>query len=756
MLAQHGVLEAGAAHGPGVQCWRVALFRPAHTPVPLSLHVYAEHTLQAPPARVHCDACRVTGWAHHPVTCTTFHFIVPADSQPPPGACPACAAPAPPDAALCPACGASQAAPPHVFESTRHRLHGVLHAHGYGHLLRLCGREAGSARLSGAALLSLWDALCAGLRARSVSVEDVSTKAGLPLRLLHGAAHGQPWYAAAGYAFGRGGFGISRAAHRRALETLHRAPLPPLRAHFARAAAAAAAGGAGAEGAEGAEGADGGGEAEVEALLQRYDAVVAAACAAARHGSGRPRRLLTLGELLQLLLGFYGGRGAEAARRLVSPKGGGGAEAAPAASAPGAARPSDAAGKRKREARPPATARWPPARLAAAAAAAAAALASIAPAEGPGWVHRSTLRCAARELVLDSELLDAVLKTLDVLRPPGGPPPAVERRLDARSKQLQFRIAPPAAAAAAAAEVEAEAEAPAARAARTVGSLEGPGREEAAADLHALYRGLFEPGPEAAAEAGPVAALRAAACVVLDTKLFIKDYRGELDGSGVKAWAPPGGGGAAFRPPPHVAAPPPPPQPLRVLLAPALERAGAPRPAAAAGWAGGRPHARRDPPPLLLLLPPGSVVAELKSAASAAFGRTYPCLAGYEVESVEGLAMCGDRARVALRGPAAPPVRAWGQFGGEAGGAEALARLASSPLRFQGGLEAWVVRCACGVDDDDGERMFECARCGIWKHTRCEGLADEEEVEEGRACGACLAGGGAEGEAERPEGHVEE
>jgi hypothetical protein len=39
-----------------------------------------------------------------------------------------------------------------VFESQDHLLHGVLHANGFGHLLRMNGSQGGSRKLIGAAL----------------------------------------------------------------------------------------------------------------------------------------------------------------------------------------------------------------------------------------------------------------------------------------------------------------------------------------------------------------------------------------------------------------------------------------------------------------------------------------------------------------------------------------------------------------------------------------------------------------------------
>jgi hypothetical protein len=46
---------------------------------------------------------------------------------------------------------------------------------------------------AGKQLLALWDSLCSLLRARLVSVEDVSNKSGMLLRVLHTAAFGTTW-----------------------------------------------------------------------------------------------------------------------------------------------------------------------------------------------------------------------------------------------------------------------------------------------------------------------------------------------------------------------------------------------------------------------------------------------------------------------------------------------------------------------------------------------------------------------------------
>ncbi|WOL06617.1 PHD finger protein PERSISTENT TAPETAL CELL 1 [Canna indica] len=47
---------------------------------------------------------------------------------------------------------------------------------------------------------------------------------------------------------------------------------------------------------------------------------------------------------------------------------------------------------------------------------------------------------------------------------------------------------------------------------------------------------------------------------------------------------------------------------------------------------------------------------------------------------------------------------------------------------YEGGKNDKIVDCLCGAKEDDGERMICCDICGVWKHTRCMGIPDEEEV----------------------------
>ncbi|XP_027366066.1 PHD finger protein At1g33420-like isoform X2 [Abrus precatorius] len=111
------------------------------------------------------------------------------------------------------------------LENTTHLLHGVVHANGYGHLLRVNGKEGGSRFLSGCHIMDFWDRLCKTLGVRKVSVMDVSKKYGLEYRLLHAIMKGHPWYGDWGYKFGSGSYCLTYEAYKSAIESLSNLPL---------------------------------------------------------------------------------------------------------------------------------------------------------------------------------------------------------------------------------------------------------------------------------------------------------------------------------------------------------------------------------------------------------------------------------------------------------------------------------------------------------------------------------------------------
>ncbi|KAK9161944.1 hypothetical protein Syun_002846 [Stephania yunnanensis] len=106
------------------------------------------------------------------------------------------------------------------IEDTTHLLHGVVHMNGYGHLLRVNGKEGGSKFLSGCDIMNFWDRLCNTLGVRKISVMDISKKYGLDYRILHAVTNGHPWYGDWGFEFGAGSFALTLDAYKQAIDTL--------------------------------------------------------------------------------------------------------------------------------------------------------------------------------------------------------------------------------------------------------------------------------------------------------------------------------------------------------------------------------------------------------------------------------------------------------------------------------------------------------------------------------------------------------
>lgn len=112
--------------------------------------------------RVSCrGVCCYSGWQHHPVA-RKFHFIIPVSATREAalahGNVPAlldiwlqtdCQGPLVLPQYLADDAGSPYIAPISIFDSTSHLLHGVLHANGFGHLLRINGVEGGSQNFTG-------------------------------------------------------------------------------------------------------------------------------------------------------------------------------------------------------------------------------------------------------------------------------------------------------------------------------------------------------------------------------------------------------------------------------------------------------------------------------------------------------------------------------------------------------------------------------------------------------------------------------
>ncbi|XP_051118082.1 PHD finger protein At1g33420 [Andrographis paniculata] len=236
-LTTHALLPPPSSLFPHLLTWQI-LFRVGDLtaddggPSVVCLDVVEEDVARS--RSVYCDQCRVVGWSGNPVSAKRYHFIVKSDGNSIAGynkTCAGCGDPLHMTDSRCKACN-------HVMttedvedwmyqqlESTTHLLHGVIHCNGYGHLLRVNGREGGSRLLTGRQIMNFWDRLCTMLGVRKVSVMDVSKKNGMEFRLLHAVTKGHPWYGEWGFSFGAGSFSLTVDDYNKAVESLSSLPL---------------------------------------------------------------------------------------------------------------------------------------------------------------------------------------------------------------------------------------------------------------------------------------------------------------------------------------------------------------------------------------------------------------------------------------------------------------------------------------------------------------------------------------------------
>ncbi|KAH7287677.1 hypothetical protein KP509_32G069100 [Ceratopteris richardii] len=236
----HNTAERELYDVEGRPAWSIALQVDDSHSAQISLVIVEEDIQNS--RHPHCDHCRCIGWSHHFVSNRRYHFIIPAPEigDRPLGAvagvtsgkiCPNCHDPLPLSAFICSTCNVD-AVQGSILDLQSHLLHGVLHCNGFGHLLRVNGREKGSRLASGREIVDLWDRLCAMLRARKVSVEDLVKKRNLDYRLLHCVAYGESWFGRWGYKFGHGSFGITQQMYAKAIEAIRGMPLNVMTQHF--------------------------------------------------------------------------------------------------------------------------------------------------------------------------------------------------------------------------------------------------------------------------------------------------------------------------------------------------------------------------------------------------------------------------------------------------------------------------------------------------------------------------------------------
>uniref|UniRef100_A0A9I9DLZ0 PHD finger protein MALE STERILITY 1 n=1 Tax=Cucumis melo TaxID=3656 RepID=A0A9I9DLZ0_CUCME len=216
-LLGFGKWESGECSGEGFRCWSFRLQVQRQPPVHVVLFVLEEAVESCTVASRQCKQCQYVGWGTHTICNKKYHFVLPSKET---------------MVAASSSSNSKSMLSLRLMELEGHILHGVFHSNGFGHLLCLNGLEMGNS-LPGYLLMDFWDRLCNALKARKVSLRDISQKRGMELRLLHSIAFGQSWFGEWGYKFSHGPFKVTIPKHQKAIETLQSLPLSLLLHHFA-------------------------------------------------------------------------------------------------------------------------------------------------------------------------------------------------------------------------------------------------------------------------------------------------------------------------------------------------------------------------------------------------------------------------------------------------------------------------------------------------------------------------------------------
>ncbi|KAJ0098994.1 hypothetical protein Patl1_20932 [Pistacia atlantica] len=560
-----------------------------------------------------CDHCKCTGWSNHFVSKRKYHVIIPNDYH------------------------WNKHLKDDVFRVHNHLLHGLIHCNGFGHLLCINGIEGGCKYLCGREIMDLWDRICTILQARKITVEDVSKKKSMDLRLLLGVAYGHPWFGRWGYRFYRGSFGVAEHNYNRAIEILSSLELDNIMQDFR----------------------DTNKWRQIKQIIHCY-----------RDMS--ETQLITLKDLLRFMLTFKSC--ASAQKKPIM------ANNAPSLSI---SKPSMRASLRNKSLVKDKSSnyrkftnlianmdsRWSARRLESSAKVIANALLEKKVEEfGRGGMSRQELRDAARMQIGDTGLLDYVLKSMNNVIVGDH---IVHRAVNPRTRLLEYTIH----------ELgngeELEAFEPEPEILRH--HLLPPTIEHGAdvsSEVVYLYRNVLlnYPGSKLVGLASQV---------VLDSKYFVKEwpFKDEQD---------------------HV---------LRFMcqiIPNSIDE-------------------KSDlTPGELVMVPLHATILELKKAVQTALRDTYCIMEKLVVTDIENIPGMEDGEVV---------------FGAIESGAEISVRGdgidLESKYKYEGGDENWKVKCECGAEDDDGERMVACDICEVWQHTRCHGIQDSETVPLLFVCPGC-------------------
>ncbi|XVF64432.1 hypothetical protein PTKIN_Ptkin09bG0169200 [Pterospermum kingtungense] len=562
-----------------------------------------------------CDHCRCTGWSNHFVSKRKYHVLIPNDRD------------------------WNKPLEDDVLNLHSHLLHGLIHCNGFGHLLCINGIEGGSKYLCGREIMDLWDRICEILRARKISVEDVSKKHGMDLRLLHGVAYGHTWFGRWGYKFCRGSYGVSEQNYDRAIEILSSHELDKIIQDFSERDQCR----------------------QIQCMVQHYRDL-------------SESQLITIRDLFKFMLTIKSC--STMRKKLVT------ATNAPSASTQknsiSISLHKKATLKEKYSRCKNFTnviahmdSRWPAKRLEFAAQVIVNALKEHKSEFGHGGMTRQDVRDAARMHIGDTGLLDYVLKSMNNVIVGCH----IVRRAINASRILEYTIE------------DMDNELKAAEGGREIHQKPLPDPLPAPVpgtdvynDVGYLYNNILLNYPESEL-------LELATQAVLDSKHFVKEWPfKDVDDKLLRFFC-------------HVM--------LSLFDAENI-------------------LTENSPCGELVMVPLHATVFDLKQAVEKALRDTYCIMDKLVVTEIDNLGEMEDRDVI---------------FGALQSGAEILVRGSGidldSNLRHEGGADNWIVRCDCGAQDDDGERMVACDICEVWQHTRCCGIEDTEAVPPLFVCPGC-------------------
>ncbi|XP_010034488.2 PHD finger protein MALE MEIOCYTE DEATH 1 [Eucalyptus grandis] len=574
--------------------------------------LYTVQETMTPSSPSFCDHCRFAGWGNHYMSGRRYHLIIPKDG-----------------------CW-SRPLEECDLDEPNHLLHGLIHGNGFGHLICINGIEGGSKFLCGREIMDLWDRICNNLLVRKVTVEDVSRKQSMDLRLLYGVAYGHTWFGRWSYRFLRGSFGVKEHHYHQAMEFLGSLELVKVLEDFSG--------------------------------TEHFKEIKQIIC----HYKGMSKtNLVTIKDLLKYMLTVK-----SHSTRKSKP-------AIPAGPLPSLKwkllTRASLQNKHLSQMKPikfrkftsavaEMDSRWPARRMEQAAEVIVNALLEARGKKlGCTGMTRQDVRDAARLHIGDTGLIDNVLKILNNVIVGDY---VVRRAVNPLTRILEYTIH----------EFDGGREPPEQLVKETLLSPSLAVGHDVYKDMARVYSAVFLNHPTSDC-------VGSAAQVLLDSKHFMKEwpFQDEED------------------------------QLLTFIcnLIPSIDRLETlPR--------------KKVPPGEIIMVPLHATVGDLKAAAESAFRETYCAFEHLVVTDIEAVKETEDTEVL---------------FGIMESGQEVWVRGTGmdvdSQLRYEGGSENWEVRCMCGAEDDDGERMVACDLCEVWQHTRCCGIDDTDNVPPLFVCSAC-------------------